>query len=54
MFAVGSPVVRRSLGQFVDGWVGGCRGRWGHEMGIGGELLPHMSGLGVLLKNPQV
>jgi hypothetical protein len=34
--------------------VGGCRGRWGREMGIGGELLPLTSGLGVLLKNSQV
>jgi hypothetical protein len=38
----------------VRRWVGGCRGRWGREMRMGGELLPRTSGLGVLLKNPQV
>jgi hypothetical protein len=38
----------------VRRWVGGCRGRWGREMGMGGELLPRTSDLGVLLKNPQV
>jgi hypothetical protein len=38
----------------VRRWVGGCRGRWGREMGMGGDLLPRTSGLGVLLNNPQV
>jgi hypothetical protein len=35
----------------VGGWVSG---EMGSRDGDGGELLPHTSDLGVLLKNPQV
>jgi hypothetical protein len=38
----------------VRRWMGGCWGTWGREMGMGGELLPRTSGLGVLLRNPHV
>ena len=37
----------------VHRWVG-VGGDGVGEMGVGGDLLPRTSGLGVLLKNPQV
>jgi hypothetical protein len=37
----------------VRQWVGVRKDDVG-EMGVGGDLLPRTSGLGVLLKNPQV
>jgi hypothetical protein len=46
----GSPE-SRSVRRWVGGWVSG---EMGSRDGDRGVLLPHMSGLGVLLKNPQV
>ena len=46
-FAGGAPKSRS-----VRRWVG-VGGDGVGEMGVGGDLLPRTSGLGVLLKNPQ-